>query len=257
MERFIGMLMFLTRIPIKAQIGFDKDFHKGMKFFTLIGAILGGGYITLSFLLLKVLEVNIVSIILMSGIIILTGGLHLDGLADSFDGLYSYRSKEKILQIMKDSRVGTNGLLAILIYILLKINIFELFFKNDIIMPIFFMPILGRLSIVIASYKSKSPRENGMGNVFIGKVSNFTLVINIFIFIVFNMIFILYNDSYFFLLINLSFLIFLFLFVKLIKIYVYDIIDGITGDILGCICELSELFYLFYFWGGFKLFHYI
>lgn len=257
MERFIGMLMFLTRIPIKAQIGFDKDFHKGMKFFTLIGAILGGVYITLSFLLLKVLEVNIVSILLMSGIIILTGGLHLDGLADSFDGLYSYRSKEKILQIMKDSRVGTNGLLAILIYILLKINIFELFFKNDIIMPIFFMPILGRLSIVIASYKSKSPRENGMGNVFIGKVSNFTLVINIFIFIVFNMLFILYSDSYFCLLINLSFLIFLFLFVKLIKIYVYDIIDGITGDILGCICELSELFYLFYFWGGFKLFHYI
>lgn len=257
MKRFLGMLMFLTRIPIKADVGFDKDFHKGMKFFTLIGVLLGGGYITLSFLLLKVLEVKLSSIILMAIVILLTGGLHLDGLADSFDGLYSYRSKEKILEIMKDSRVGTNGLLAIFIYLLLKINLFELFFENKILIPIFFMPILGRLSIVIAAYKAKSPRKDGMGNIFIGKVSNFTLVINVFIFIFLNIIFILNCYDYCFLLINLSFLVLLFLFVKLIKIYVYGIIDGITGDILGCICELSELFYLFYFWGGLKLFHYI
>ncbi|MCT4586166.1 MAG: adenosylcobinamide-GDP ribazoletransferase [Peptostreptococcaceae bacterium] len=257
MKRFIGMLMFLTRIPIKANVGFDENFHKGMKFFTLIGAILGGGYIALSFLLLKVLDVKIASIVLMGAVILLTGGLHLDGLADSFDGLYSYRKKDKILEIMKDSRVGTNGLLAVLIYILLKINIFELFLDKNILIPIFFMPILGRLSIVIASYNARSPRKNGMGNIFIGKVSNFTLIFNIFIFILFNMILILYYRDYYFLSINLSFLIFLFLIVKLIKIHVYDIIDGITGDILGCICELSELFYLFYFLGGLKLFHYI
>lgn len=52
--------------------------------------------------------------------LITTGGLHLDGLADTFDGIFSYRSKHKMLEIMKDSRLGSNGALALILYFLLK-----------------------------------------------------------------------------------------------------------------------------------------
>ena len=53
--------------------------------------------------------------------VILTGALHLDGLADTFDGIFSYRSKQKMLEIMKDSRLGTNGGIALVLYFVLKI----------------------------------------------------------------------------------------------------------------------------------------
>ena len=52
--------------------------------------------------------------------IIVTGGLHLDGLSDTADGFYSYRDKEKILEIMKDSRIGAFGVISIVLDILLK-----------------------------------------------------------------------------------------------------------------------------------------
>ena len=64
----------------------------------------------------------ITAVLVLASEVILTGGLHIDGLGDSFDGLYSYRDKEKILEIMKDSRLGTNGLLAIVIVFLLKVG---------------------------------------------------------------------------------------------------------------------------------------
>lgn len=49
--------------------------------------------------------------------IIITGLIHIDGLADIFDGLFSYASKDRILEIMKDSRIGTNGAVALILYL--------------------------------------------------------------------------------------------------------------------------------------------
>ena len=53
-------------------------------------------------------------------LITVTGGLHLDGIADTADGLFSYRSRERMLEIMRDSTLGANGVIALVLTILLK-----------------------------------------------------------------------------------------------------------------------------------------
>ena len=72
---------------------------------------------------IKIFDPFVTSIIItLASVVILTGGLHIDGFGDTFDGIYSYRDKERMLEIMKDSRLGTNSLLAILFLILIKIG---------------------------------------------------------------------------------------------------------------------------------------
>ncbi|SHJ90322.1 adenosylcobinamide-GDP ribazoletransferase [Tepidibacter formicigenes] len=257
-KRFLGILTFLTRIPIKVNVGFDEDFHKGLIYFPSVGFILGVLYFIITYISVKVFGYYIGTVIFLISQCILTGGLHLDGVGDTFDGIYSYRDKDRILEIMKDSRLGTNALLAILFLVLLKLGfVFSIISKN-VYYPLVLAPVFGRLAIVFACYKNKSPRENGMGNVFINKVTEsqiasviastlgitlFTLLLNL----IFGFVDILHGSVIGY---NTLFVIILFILVRIYTEYISNIIGGITGDILGCICELSELLYLIFIYMG-------
>lgn len=91
MERFITLLSFLTRIPVKTSGKLDEAFHKSAKCFSLVGIVLGIFYLIFGVATSKIFGAHIRALVFIS--IILTGGLHLDGLGDTFDGLYSYRDK--------------------------------------------------------------------------------------------------------------------------------------------------------------------
>lgn len=245
MERFILLLSFLTRIPVKTADRLDEEFYKSAKYFPLVGAVLGIVYISFTYIGSIIFGPYIAGIIFIIANIILTGGLHLDGLGDTFDGLYSYRQKDKILEIMKDSRLGTNALLAILVLIMFKVALVSKLVGQGYYFAVFLMPVVGKLSSVFACYIGKTAKEEGMGNVFIGKVvkSDFYIAIVTVLFIL-ALVFAI-TSSIMILIINI---ITLFLVIVATKIYlshVYSIIDGLTGDVLGAICELSELLYLF------------
>ena len=81
--------------------------------------------------------------------VLTTGGLHIDGLGDTFDAIYSNRDKERILEIMKDSRLGTNSLLAIMFLILLKIGFINSLVQNNLLWLVIFMPVIGRIGVMI------------------------------------------------------------------------------------------------------------
>lgn len=256
MRRFLGILQFLTRIPIKVNLGFDEEFDKGIVYFPLVGLVLGILYFLVMRISIVLFGNYIAATFTMLTTVILTGGLHLDGLGDTFDGIYSYRNKEKILEIMKDSRLGTNALLAILFLILLKIGFLYKNISFNNMYPIILMPVFGRLGSVFASYKNKSPRENGMGNAFLNKVSNKQLIITItsvvlFIIIItffFNLRNIVFSFDFIckLYIYNLAFIPILWLLVRSYTKYITSIIGGITGDILGSVCELSELIYIIF-----------
>lgn len=255
MKRFIGILQFLTRIPIKANVGFDDEFHKTMFYFPLVGFVLGILYFLIAVVSLMFFDTDITAINILVGTVVLTGGLHLDGVGDTFDGIYSYRDKDKILEIMKDSRLGTNALLAILFLILIKLGLISAILKSGNLYHLIYMPVFARMALVVACYKTTTPREKGMGNLFIGK-SNlkmigtgilYTLVL---IGVISN---ILLKVSFI-----LSFKIILFIPVMIVLTrvfvrYIYSKIDGITGDILGCTSELMEVAYLLYVYIVFSL----
>ncbi|MDU4935864.1 MAG: adenosylcobinamide-GDP ribazoletransferase, partial [Peptostreptococcaceae bacterium] len=122
MKRFISILQFMTRIPININVGFDEEFHKTLSYFPLVGLVLGVLELLIGKISLMIFDPFITSLIITLSAVILTGGLHIDGLGDTFDALYSYRDKEKMLEIMKDSRLGTNSLLAVMFLLLFKIG---------------------------------------------------------------------------------------------------------------------------------------
>ena len=115
---FLMQIQFLTRIPIPVKIKFDeKVFARSMMLSPLAGFIIGiilGFTYYFAHLTEKPL---FAAVMVVAAWIVLTGGLHLDGLADTSDGIFSNRPKEKILEIMKDSRIGTNGTIALILII--------------------------------------------------------------------------------------------------------------------------------------------
>lgn len=244
MKRLIGIIQFMTRIPIPVDTGFDEEFHKSIIYFPIVGLVLGICYMLVARLGLVLFNPYITAVLVLASEVILTGGLHLDGLGDSFDGLYSYRDKEKILEIMKDSRLGTNGLLAIVIVFLLKVGLLNSLLEQNILWPILTMPVVARSMQVIACYRTKTPREKGMGNIFIGKVSTSYLIGVITLMLGINLGSIYLMEGQILYANEIITLLIMAVGVKLFVKSVYKKIDGITGDILGCICELSELVYL-------------
>lgn len=246
MKRFILILQFLTRIPININLGFDEEFHKSITYFPLVGFVLGTLLYLIGIISNLLFDPFLSSIIITLSLVILTGGLHIDGLGDTFDAIYSYRNKEKMLEIMKDSRLGTNSLLAIVFLLLLKIAFIYSIINQGLLWLIIFMPIIGRLGVILLMYKTVSPRENGMGNLFIGKASTLMLLIATLYTILICVIlpkFVFLSSS----IITIKVLIIIivvFLFNYIFKKHIYSKIDGITGDILGCSIELGELIYL-------------
>ena len=130
----------MTRIPIKADIGFDEEFHKSIVYFPLVGFVIGLISFLIGILALKIFDPFVTSILIVAGEVILTGGLHIDGLGDTFDAIYSNRDKERMLEIMKDSRLGTNSLLAILFLVLIKIGLLNSLISANLMCLIIFMP---------------------------------------------------------------------------------------------------------------------
>ena len=138
MKRFIGLLQFMTRIPIKADMGFDEEFYKSIVYFPLVGFVIGLISFIIGSLAIKIFDPFLTSILIVAGEVILTGGLHIDGLGDTFDAIYSNRDKERMLEIMKDSRLGTNSLLAILFLVLIKVGLLNSIISSNLMCLVIF-----------------------------------------------------------------------------------------------------------------------
>ncbi len=122
MKRFWTALGFLTVIPVPehGMLGVGELGTTAI-WFSLIGAILGGLVALVHISLLRLFPPLVSACLSVAAWICLTGGLHLDGLADSYDGLLSSTSSERRLEIMKDPRLGTFGVVGLIFTILLKI----------------------------------------------------------------------------------------------------------------------------------------
>lgn len=239
-------MQFMTRIPIPIDTGIDEEFHKSMIYFPIVGVVLGILYYVTGIIGIALFNTYITAVIIIISEVVLTGGLHLDGLGDTFDGLYSYRDKERILEIMKDSRLGTNALLAIMLVLLLKVGLIYTLIEQGLLWTILLMPVVARSMQVVACYKTKTPRAQGMGNLFIGKLSTPYLIgtLTIMAGIIGAVMLIVGELAIPNVLMQLGAVIGLIVGVRVFIRSVYKKIEGITGDILGCICELAELGYL-------------
>lgn len=207
-----------------------------MVFFPLVGLFLGVILALSSNLLANILPNLLISIVIILLLAVLTGGLHLDGLADTIDAFYAGRDKDEILEIMRDSHIGTMGVIGLIGLLLLKIGFLEaISFK---FIPLLIMPVLSRWSMALAIFLFNYVREEG-------KAKHFFLTMNWKKFLLVTLITLII--TYFTFGFNRISLTLIFIVISSTVIFcqwVKGKINGITGDTLGAINEINELLIL-------------
>jgi len=118
MKRLIAALQFLTIIPLGKSAIYDP---KGMvPFFPVVGIIIGGLLSIFDYFALNFWPEPVTAVLDVVFLVVITAAFHLDGLGDTADGVLGHRSREKALMIMKDSRIGAMGLVAIVCGLAIK-----------------------------------------------------------------------------------------------------------------------------------------
>lgn len=179
MKSFLTALQFLTRIHLKKQTDLAiEDFGRSTKFFPLVGAVLGFIYLLVSWCLIAVFGwANFVTTILVLLPIVLTGGLLLDGFMDTVDGVFSVRDRERMLEIMKDSRVGSFGVIAFVSLMFVNWTVIRDIKLVLIMTALFVMPVIGRMAMVMVIAFFPYARRDGMGKVFADMADRKTVII--------------------------------------------------------------------------------
>ena len=120
MKRFLIALQFLTILPlnIKGKIE-EKDFGRSLIYYPIVGLLIGLFLAGIAYIS-AFLPPLVTSVLILVAWMVITGGIHLDGFADTCDGFYGNRPKEDILKIMRDSRIGTMGAAGVVMLLLIK-----------------------------------------------------------------------------------------------------------------------------------------
>jgi adenosylcobinamide-GDP ribazoletransferase len=144
---FFTALMFYTRIPCPRWVDHDPDYmRESARYFSFIGWIVGGIGALVFWLANQVFSVEISLVLSIAATIRTTGGFHEDGLADVCDGFGGGWTKDKIIMIMKDSTLGTFGVLGLIIVIALKFLTLNSITPSDIPFAILAGHVLSRLT---------------------------------------------------------------------------------------------------------------
>ena len=237
-EQLIILTKFMTRIPIPIKVDYDpKKLGKSIKFFPFVGLIIGFILYYTSIILVKFTKNNLINALIVIVIeLMVVGIIHIDGLCDTFDGLFSYREKEKMLEIMKDSRIGTNGAIILVLYFIAKILFISEIFSINLKYLIIY-PVLARLATPVNAAFSDYARKDGMSNFIISQDSAFEGIFSIILAAALS--FLIFSFKGFELFLGA------FLFIIFFMQFVKKKISGVTGDTMGAALELTAIFVLF------------
>jgi adenosylcobinamide-GDP ribazoletransferase len=231
-------IQFLTRIPININIETkENSFAESVVWFPIAGLLIGAFNALVYWLFSMVLPgiLPIVSTVLAN--VCITGALHVDGLADTCDGIFSARKKERMLEIMKDSRIGTNGALAIIFDVFIRVAILTSIPSGRIGWVVLTAPIASKSLLPFIMKLSVYARaEGGMGGLFLGK-QNWSRTLIAFII---GML-ITWTTLGF---VGLAAFTGAMLAVLLFRSYIYSKIQGMTGDTVGASNEIAEAVFL-------------
>lgn len=228
MKSLLIALRFLTALPLPSPGAIQEgELSRSAAWFPLVGLLLGVTLSVSSFLLRLDVPPAINGVLIAALWAILTGGLHIDGLADSFDGLMASVVPERRLTILRDARVGAYGALAIVVIFALKSSaIASLRSGFALCLP----PVLGRWAMLLFALQSQA-RDHGLGAAFHAGLKRSDLWIPMLITALASGLFGWRGLLAF----------------ALVHIFVYSFsrfsrsrLGGVTGDLIGAGCEISE-----------------
>jgi adenosylcobinamide-GDP ribazoletransferase len=170
---FLVATQFLTRLPVSPNDDFSADaLASSAAFFPVVGLLVGAGGCLLRWILLPHTNASIVAVAILIYLVVVTGGLHEDALADAADGFGGGFSRERVLEIMHDSRIGSFGAIAIGLGLLSRFALLSDLSAKRFISYFIAAHVLSRWSALpLASFLPAARPEDGQGRRIAQKVS--------------------------------------------------------------------------------------
>ena len=169
-QPLIAAFAFLTRLPVWAGPISDRVLGRSVAFFPLVGLVLGLVVTGLGYWIMGTLTPTLGAVLLVALLAALTGALHLDGLSDLFDGLGGGRGdRERVLAIMRDSRIGAHGAVALVLVLGAKIAAVAVLLESRDFLGLMAFPVIARFAVVPQIVLFRYTRPEGLGRAFNGE----------------------------------------------------------------------------------------
>jgi adenosylcobinamide-GDP ribazoletransferase len=226
-------LRFLTILPIPGLPPMaEASISRAIAFFPLAGAVIGALLAGLGLAAGALWDAGVQPVILVVAWGVITAGLHLDGLSDTFDAVMSWRPRERKLEIMKDSRIGAMGALALIAVLSLKATWIGAA-GDGWLRAIWLAPILGRWADIYGIFWFPPAREGGMGRSFQSQVRRADFIFATAATILLS---VALGGAQ-----GLVALALVWLVSQLLAMWWTRDLGGLTGDTYGALCEIGEV----------------
>lgn len=235
LRSFYIALSFLTRIPtpIKGDVT-QPQIGQSIVFYPLVGALMGLVFFLLAEFILffsSDFSSDVLAAILLIVWVLITGGLHLDGLADSADAwIGGLNDRDRTLEIMKDPYCGPIAVAVIVLLLLLKWVALSQLLKSDHTAFLIVVPMLSRSIIIVLFMSTDYVRDSGLGSAFLDYMPRENILWSG-----------LFASAIAYLIFGGFFsMILVALAVIVLRIMMIKRIGGMTGDTLGATVEITE-----------------
>jgi len=224
----------LTIVPVPGgNSANDRAIARSRLWYPLVGLAIGALLASASLTLRRSMDAALVAAAITAGLwTIVTGALHLDGLADCCDGWFARGSRERRLEIMRDPHAGTFGVAAIVLCLLLKTAALAALDVHTIIETVVAATVAGRSAILVVAPLAPYARPQGTGKVVIDASSWLDCVWALTCMAIFGAV----SDWRF----AAALIVLVFLVGAVIAGFCRWRLGGITGDCLGAACEITE-----------------
>jgi len=235
---FVAAVRFLSLLPVPGSTQlFNKDENAprvvvGCEYFPVVGVLLALLLWLLTLIFSPLVPQLVLAALLVCALVILTGGLHLDGLMDTCDGIFGGSTREHKLEIMHDSRVGSFGVLAGICMLMLKFALFASIKAHALPLALLIALPSARWTMVVALRVFPSARATGLGAAFHQAITTKRMLVTGIV----SLVLVLVAGQ----LLGLIAWIAVTATSLLLGFWLTQVLGGLTGDTYGAIEELAE-----------------
>ncbi len=235
---FLTALMFYTRVPVGNIKGWSEEMlNKSTRYFPIMGWIVGSVGALVFWMLSGVLPLSVSLVLSMVATVLFTGAFHEDGFADFCDGFGGGYTPQRILEIMKDSRIGTYGTVGLLFMFVIKFLALSHIEAERIPVILIAGHAISRVFPVLLIYSSRYARLDASSKTKpVGKADSLYSFLFAIVTGLLALVFLSLDEM----IISVAVLMLLTFFFRK---YITRKLGGYTGDVLGALQQLSEVFF--------------
>lgn len=226
----LAALQFLTILPFKLTLD-SKQTGRAAAWFPFVGLLIGLFLVFLHFILRMIFPDIVVNILLIVALSAVSGGLHLDGFADTMDGMAGHRTPEQRLEIMRDSRIGAIGAVGLFLLLITQLAALNSIPVEMLPLILLSAPMISRWAMVNAIYAFPYARVNGLGMPFKQSITSGQYLIATLVATLVMLVLFPFSGIIVFLI--------TWLIVTLAALFLKSRLNGLTGDNYGAINELA------------------